>query len=331
MSLYEDINLEHRPELYGFLSLWLMVFHLDMFFKPLLGSVFLDRIASLGDCCVDVFLFISGYCIYYSWTKNPDYRTFLKKRVLRILPTYLIIAIPFFLWQDHLSWNFLYDTSGASFLIEGRLEAWFPISILGFYLISPWLIRLVSGKNSIWIILTLIAIIAILTNYTHYFAKTGIMWTRLPAYAAGLYCAHKKGLMTTSNKPVKEREHPDYILLLLYGTLMIIIAISPIRERLSSLVGSNSLRLCFLILIVPILSLFNYGISFTPKLFRSGLRFCGNVSLEIYLIHLFLLYVISYYGLSVYLYPIALLASIPLAYLARLLVQNAPRLAHHRA
>ena len=87
MSLYEDINLEHRPELYGFLSLWLMVFHLEMFFKPLLGSVYLDRIASLGDCCVDVFL---------------------------------IIAIPFFLWQDHLSWNFLYDISGASFLIKRK-------------------------------------------------------------------------------------------------------------------------------------------------------------------------------------------------------------------
>ena len=142
---FDIVKLNHRTELYGVLSLWIMLMHLDMFFHPLLGNVYLGRVAALGECCVDVFLFLSGYCVSLSWEKTPVYRIFMKKRFLRILPSYLLIAIPYFVWKDGFSPDVLYDVSGVSFLAAGRLDAWFPVAILLFYCLTPLLVRLLKS------------------------------------------------------------------------------------------------------------------------------------------------------------------------------------------
>lgn len=314
MRSSKDRYFEKRSELYGFLSLWIMLFHLNMFFRPLLGSIYLDRIASLGDSCVDIFLFVSGYCIYHSWKNDPDYWNFFKKRVYRIIPSYLLIAIPFFLWQDHLSFNFLYDLLGASFLIEGKLEAWFPIAIIFFYILSPGTIYTMQLKGSIWILVLGGLLIILLLNTVGYFSKTGIMWSRLPAYTLGIYCAMRKHEDGTD---YLKKIDKNIILFIGCCVLLTVLAFSPILLSLQSQIGMDSTRVMYLFLIMPIISVITKIIRTLPRFIQSFLSVCGNVSLELYLIHLFLFYVISHYGMNVWLYPAALLVAIPLAYAVR--------------
>ncbi len=52
---------------------------------------FIDRIGYYG---VDIFLFLSGMGLCYGYKKYKSYFSYLKKRFLRIYPTYLtVIAI----------------------------------------------------------------------------------------------------------------------------------------------------------------------------------------------------------------------------------------------
>lgn len=312
------MSIRYRSELYGGLSLWIMLFHLNMFFNPLFGNIFLGRMATLGECCVDVFLFVSGYCICYSLQRTPNYGLFLKKRVLRILPPYLLISIPYLMWRDGLRWNLLYSLSGFSFFLDGDTDTWFPIAIMFFYCISPFLLRLLSGEKGPWMMCLLVILSIVLTTTTNFFSRTSIMWTRLPAYALGIFFAR-------NNIKIKEdgqEERPKTkLMLLIGGTLCLFIyAFTPFLSVLSSRFGSIYTRLSYLIIILPIIFLYNETARYIPQIVRRFFSFCGKMSLELYMTHLFLLYVVSYYGLSSFMYPLALLVSILAAFFVQRIV-----------
>ena len=74
------------------------------------------------------FLFLSGFGLYYSFSKNSDLRQFYLKRVNRVLLPYMIMGLPFFLltWQLN-SWlhMLLYPYIGR-FLFSYNLHlSWF--------------------------------------------------------------------------------------------------------------------------------------------------------------------------------------------------------------
>ena len=86
-----------RGELMGLAILFVMLFHVglprtDMFFG-------LHRIGNIG---VDMFFFLSGVGLWHSWTKNPNTKHFYQKRLLRIYPTWLIVASLYYI-PDYLS------------------------------------------------------------------------------------------------------------------------------------------------------------------------------------------------------------------------------------
>ena len=148
-----------------------------------------------------------------------------------------------------------------------------------------------------------------------YFSRTGIMWARLPVYSLGILCAYNNNLDKANiNAIVKGKVW--YLKLFLSVAFLLLFALFPVMTVIREATGANIARIAYLPLVFPILFLFNLLISVLPGWIKTILHICGNVSFEIYLIHLFLLYVISHYGLNVFLYPLALLCSIPLAYIA---------------
>ena len=50
-----------------------------------------------GNIGVDMFLFLSGIGLWYSWTKQPSLKHFFKRRYLRIYPAWLIMALLFYI------------------------------------------------------------------------------------------------------------------------------------------------------------------------------------------------------------------------------------------
>ena len=56
-----------------------------------LQSEFGKFMKEMGDIGVDIFFVMSGLGIYYSLYKNIDIKQFFQKRLIRILPAYLIV------------------------------------------------------------------------------------------------------------------------------------------------------------------------------------------------------------------------------------------------
>ncbi|MGG6547118.1 UNVERIFIED_CONTAM: acyltransferase family protein, partial [Prevotella sp. 15_C9] len=53
----------------------------------------LSRISNIG---VDMFFFLSGIGLWYSWAKDSSTNTFYLKRIFRIYPTWLIVATAYY-------------------------------------------------------------------------------------------------------------------------------------------------------------------------------------------------------------------------------------------
>ena len=56
----------------------------------IVSRVRLSRFGALG---VDGFFVLSGYLIVQSWLGDPEFLNFLRKRVLRIVPGYLVAVV----------------------------------------------------------------------------------------------------------------------------------------------------------------------------------------------------------------------------------------------
>ena len=77
----------YRGELMGAAMLFIILFHVGLSRgDPFYG---LRRCGNVG---VDMFLFLSGVGLWYSWTKNPSFTHFFKRRYLRIYPVWLLMA-----------------------------------------------------------------------------------------------------------------------------------------------------------------------------------------------------------------------------------------------
>lgn len=97
-----------RMELMGFAIILIMLFHLG--------------VLPFGECGVDIFLFLSGFSMYHSLSRNDNIVKFYRKRLLRILPAYLIIAIPFFFLKTYTIDEFLLKITNLSIVFKEKWE-----------------------------------------------------------------------------------------------------------------------------------------------------------------------------------------------------------------
>lgn len=61
------------------------------------GEIYNTFVGSVG---VEFFIFLSGVGLYFSMTKDSRVRYFFQKRLKRILPTYLTVAVPYWIAVD---------------------------------------------------------------------------------------------------------------------------------------------------------------------------------------------------------------------------------------
>ncbi|QIP12632.1 acyltransferase [Spirosoma aureum] len=55
--------------------------------------VFSEKQVGFGTVALNFFFIISGFLVLQSWDQNPDYLTFIKKRVLRIYPGFIVVCL----------------------------------------------------------------------------------------------------------------------------------------------------------------------------------------------------------------------------------------------
>lgn len=81
MQISWNILSKYRNELYGFSILWIILFH-GINVKPSALSKELSVFTGVikhGSIGVEIFLFLSGFCLYYSLKKNLMSKAFILK------------------------------------------------------------------------------------------------------------------------------------------------------------------------------------------------------------------------------------------------------------
>ena len=104
----------------------------------------------MGNVGVDMFLFLSGIGLWFSWMKTPSARHFFIRRYLRIYPTWLIIACLFYIPAFHGGsiWNWINlfgeITINWGFWLHDELNFWYIPATMMLYLFAPAYMELIK-------------------------------------------------------------------------------------------------------------------------------------------------------------------------------------------
>ena len=187
---FKDIS-TYRSELMGWAILWIMMLHFTFTqIKPL------GFLAQYGFAGVEIFMFVSGFGLYFSLDKDSNLSHFYKRRLLRIFPTYYILGIfaSILLYNDSVvTYFFRYSTIG--FWTGGVYGEWYIPSIVFLYLLAPLFKSLYHKK--LFIIIISICCICLLASYyliaNEYITKGEphfFLLYRIPAFIFGMACAY---------------------------------------------------------------------------------------------------------------------------------------------
>ena len=168
----------------------ILLVHQPFFFD----NYFVDFFHMYGLWGVELFLFISGFGIVYSLSKNTS-RIFYIHRIKRMLPTSIIIGVLKLLFSRL---GFKEDTHSNFLLLVTNLYIWYIYAITVYYLISPILFKLLK-RYGLWVVL-FTCVFSLLCRYipfgnSPYYLINHIGWItgRLPIYTFtfGMYVALK--------------------------------------------------------------------------------------------------------------------------------------------
>jgi peptidoglycan/LPS O-acetylase OafA/YrhL len=288
MMKIKDIELtnisRYRGELMGAAMLFIILFHVslprsDMFFG-------LRRMGNIG---VDMFFFLSGIGLWFSWMKKPSIKHFFTRRFLRIYPAWLIIATLFYL-PDYLGpqkfSSSLLDLIGDitvnwDFWIQDELTFWYIPAIMMLYLFAPFYMQLIH-KHPIyrWLPVAMIMWCILVQYVTPIHDAVGhleIFWSRVPIFFIGINCGEdvrqKKALDGTS----------IWMIILMF--VMALASSIFLEQQLHGQFPIYLERMLYIPLTVTSILLLNRVFRRTPKWFNRAFKFVGALSLEAYLIH----------------------------------------------
>jgi peptidoglycan/LPS O-acetylase OafA/YrhL len=289
INLHYTLISKYRRELMGIAIISVFVFHarngLD------LNNV-LFFIVQTGYSGVDIFLFLSGIGLFFSLSKNENLGEFYLNRLVRIMPTYWLIIGVFSFYQfliNKISFiGILLRMTTLSFWLNEYSYEWYIPSLLVLYILFPFYFKSLIKSRShsyMWVIMLapiffgiFISVLCILLKLNYLIIFT----SRIPVFFIGSIF----GYFIKSNFQIK----PNHLYLYFFGFLIGVLILA-----LSFLNFSYSERLLYgfdwypFILIIPFLCLIlakiiSYDV-FERSQFNVFLRFCGDYSLCIYLIH----------------------------------------------
>ena len=277
----------------GFAILWIMLFHF-----PVPTDIFLlDFIKSIGYGGVDVFLFLSGFGLYFSMSrKNFELKKYYKSRFFRIVPEFWLVLSIVFLTQMNFSLQSFYSlickATTLGYWIGRQDELWFISCILFLYAIYPIYFRLFKTYGSkvplifIGTGFSLILIYALTCTFCYNNKNFGGFiirtYARIPIFFIGAVFGHwaKNGCNIILNNRLK--------ILGLSSAIVATIALICFMKFFSRALHTYSLAYLPYIIITPtlciLLALFFEKWKIIDKIFTV----MGLLSLELYLCHVYI-------------------------------------------
>lgn len=282
---FSDLS-RYRSELMGLAMIFVMLFHVWLpKSNPMYGLV---RCGNVG---VDMFLFLSGIGLWFSWTGNRSLPRFFRKRYIRIYPAWLIMAclfyIPNYINTDgggyspnlfHLAANIAVNWS---FWRIDDLTFWFIPSIMMMYTFAPaYMEAVLRAPSWRWLPVAFMVLAVMVCYYPPVHGAVGhveIFFSRIPIFLLGINCGE---LVRTGHKA----EGSSLWLIL----LLFIMSLAMCVEFEESWRGRFPLfleRMVYIPLAVTAMLLLVRLLRHTPSWFNRAMAFVGGISLEIYLIH----------------------------------------------
>ena len=280
---------QSRKFLMGISALWIMLYHSEIAFSRVDNGGFfhflyiLDYhvylIKSLGQTGVDIFLFLSAIGLFFSLNKEEDLLSFYKKRIIRILPTFLVFGLIYeLLTFVSLKESILY-LSGLNFILYGKRRYWYVFLAVLTYAIYPFLHRLEKNKGR-WIYLFFICL-SVLFNwflsicFPSLFNNIEIALRRIPVFLFGCFCA----------KDVKNQKEYNAFILLFFLIVFLSSYLYLVGQEYNITVFYRYVNSLFAFSFIILVSYLYVCLSDTFILKKIALLIekCGNYSLEFYI------------------------------------------------
>lgn len=270
-----------RGELMGAAILFIILFHV-----PLSRGDAFFGLRRCGNVGVDMFLFLSGMGLWFAWVKNPSVRHFYLRRMLRLLPVWLVVAVGYYLPRFDWQWSHVPDFVGDvivnwGFWHHGELAFWYIPAIMMLYLWAPLYLRLIQRAPLYrWLpVLAMVWCVAVqwVGPVHQAVGHLEIFWSRVPVFLIGINCGEL----------VRRKVQLDATALwLIVVTFAATAALCIYLEQM--LHGRFPLfieRMVYIPLTLTLLILLCRLLAAVPSWARRGLAFVGGLSLELYLIH----------------------------------------------
>ena len=310
---WSDIS-EYRGELFGLAIISIIIFH---YFESVSAASYAGHTlkllaklynGSVGSVGVDIFVILSGFGIYYALSKRPALKDFYRKRLNRVIIPYCILGGLFWVVKDLLRnqgvWKFFYDYSLLSFWGRGVRTFWYISCISVLYLVAP--LAFLKRRTTVLFCYGFFILISVAIFFLsgECFGNIEIAVLRMPWFFAGMYCGGLSQDGTVLSK----------------GVLPVAVVSVPVKI-VAGVAGFPFARLLngwyagFLVLMYILLRKTVYKKEYC---FFRLLRAAGEISLELYIVHVAFRNLMGTYGMKiadirVYLVCIAL--SIPVAIL----------------
>ena len=265
-----------------------MLFHFDGTYPDWASSVL-----NYGNMGCELFIFASGFSLYFTMQKKPTMSDYIGRRLIRVLLP--VVLMRSWEWIPQLvtgKIDFLLLISRwmcFQFWVSGEQTTWFFSFILIAYLLYPFVYSfLFESKGIVWLrtlvlVLFAVTLTLIINRYApQYYDKVEIALTRFPVFFIG--CAF--GRIVYEKKTVQK--NVPLLMFLLCG----IVIVSFIMLRRQVFYGMAK-RYFYIVPGVALSVLLPYIFAAVhTKWEKSGFffRFLGKCSLELYLLHIMLGY-----------------------------------------
>ena len=272
-----------RGALMGIAMLIIILFHVDLARSDMFFG--LRRMGNLG---VDMFLFLSGIGLWFSWMKTPSYRHFYFRRLIRIYPAWLIIACLSYLPRLH-----VHDAASLvhvigeigfnwNFWLHDELSFWYIPAIMMLYLFAPPYIELIR-RHSVyrWLPVVMIMwciLVEWVTPIHHAVGHLEIFWSRVPIFFIGI----NMGEMVRRKRTIDGQG----IWMLIIMFVMTSVSCFFLEQERHGQFPLFVERMLYIPLTITFILICNRVLRRTPKWVNGALAFVGSLSLECYLIHL---------------------------------------------
>lgn len=285
---------KQRSAIMGIAILWIMLFHAPVE----LNDLILMFIKGIGYGGVDVFLFLSGFGLYFSLSKKSvNLRNWYWNRFVRILPEFwLYLFVAWFVAMDYSIKSFfellLCATTLGYWIPIIPYKLWYISSILFFYAIYPLIFHCYKKRGvivpivAIGIGLTVILLYAIVMLFVFDNRNVGglliLTISRIPIFFIGSIF----GRWAKNNSMINVS--PKNVMIAFLLSFVAVFSLYYSRMHFTPYLSTCSLNFLPFIIITPVFCTF-FAVVFEkiPNILAKCFSYIGQISLELFITHVY--------------------------------------------